>query len=229
MGFAKYMEDNIEIFNNRMHEKGIEIIELKDFQREQKRKFELISLEEEYISILKEIEKIEIWLDIINDVENTIRTDSILDIINRQRKQLSKSKSEYIDYKFDPKFKSLRRREFNVSNEELRGFENKIKENYLELFIDNLKEMDNLTNDDAVNINLLYMDIDKFVEKFFSINCSKIQVPLIQYIREDILEDNENAWILCQHCGGKTYRDFKTCIHCKYPNGGELDEFRLFR
>ncbi|NMA86058.1 MAG: hypothetical protein GX968_01895, partial [Tissierellia bacterium] len=72
MGFAKYMEDNIEIFNNRMHKKGIKIIELKDFQRKQKGEFKLISLEEEYISILGQIEKIEIWLDIMNDVENTI-------------------------------------------------------------------------------------------------------------------------------------------------------------
>ena len=38
MGLAKYMEDNIEIFNNRMYEKGIGLMHLGGFKKTRKRK-----------------------------------------------------------------------------------------------------------------------------------------------------------------------------------------------
>lgn len=219
MGFAKYMEDNIEIFESRMYEKkGINIVNLEGFKKTQKRKRELISLEDEYYLILKEMEKIDIWLNIIENSRDIIRTDFILEIMDKQEKQLNKAKNEYIDYKFDPKFKHLRHKQFNSSQMNLLDYERRIIESYLQCFIDNFKLLDNQTIDDAITINFLYLDIEQLIEVFLNINIVEIQTPLIQYIREDILEDDKITWVLCPYCGEKTYRDYKTCIHCKYPN-----------
>lgn len=77
------------------------------FKKTRKRKNTLVLLEEEYFLVLKEIEKIERWLNIIDDAEKIIRTEFILQTMDRQKEQLNKVKSEYIDYKFDPKFKKL--------------------------------------------------------------------------------------------------------------------------
>lgn len=218
MGFAKYMEDNIEIFNNRMYKKGINIEDVEDFKKAQKRKLTLISLEDEYSLVLKEIEKIGIWLNIIDNARDIIKTEFILQTMDKQKKQLNKVKDEYIDYKFDPKFKHFRHKQFNISDMELLDYERKIIESYLQYFLDNFKIIENHTNDDAIIINFLYFDIEQFIETFLNINPREIRIPLIQYIREDILEDNKITWVLCSYCGKKTYRDYNICIHCKYPN-----------
>ena len=188
------------------------------FKKTRKRKNTLVLLEEEYFLVLKEIEKIERWLNIIDDAEKIIRTEFILQTMDRQKEQLNKVKSEYIDYKFDPKFKKIRNKQFNFSNKELKDYENKIIESYIQYLLDNLKTMENLTDDDAILINFLYLDIENFIEEFLNIHPKQIKIPLIQYIRENIIEDDEQSWVLCSNCGERTYRDFKTCIHCKYPN-----------
>lgn len=218
MGFAKYMEDNIEIINNRMYEKGANIVDLENFKKAQKRELNFISLEDEYSLVLKEIEKIERWLKIIDNARNIIRTESVLQTMEKQEKQLNKIKDEYIDYKFDPKFKHLKHKQFNISDMELLEYERRIIESYLQYFLDSFKILENHTNDDAITINFLYFDIEQFIEEFININPKEIQIPLIQYIREDILEGNDIRWVLCPNCGKKTYKDYNICIHCKYPN-----------
>lgn len=216
MGLAKYMEDNIEIFNDRMYKKGIKVVDLKDFKKQ--RKTNLVNFEEEYFLVLKEIEKIAIWLNIINIAGDTIKTDFIIQIMDKQKEQLYKAKDEYIDYKFDPKFKHFRHKQFDIPEQELKIYKRKIIENYLQYFLDNLKEMENVTDDDAIKMNFLYFDINNFIEKFLYIKTDEIQIPLVQYIIENILEEKGKGWVLCNNCGNKTYRDFYSCIYCKYPN-----------
>lgn len=69
--------------------------------------------------------------------------------------------------------------------------------------------MENLTDDDAILINFLYLDIENFIEEFLNIHPKQIKIPLIQYIRENIIEDDEQSWVLCSNCGERTYRDLK--------------------
>lgn len=217
MGLAKYMEDNIEIFNNRMYKKGIDILELNDFKKAQNEKVVLIPPEEEYLLVLKELRKIEMWLNIIDKAEKVTRTKAVCQIMEKQKKQLNKVKGGYTDYKFDFKFKHLRSERFNISNKELKQHENEIIKSYIRCFLDNLRPMKNVTHDDAIKINFLYIDIEKFAKEFLDIDTKKSQLPLIQNIRENILKDDEKLLILCTHCNRKTYIDFNTCIHCKYP------------
>lgn len=218
LGLAKYMEDNEEIINIRMYDKGIGIVELNDFKKAQKGNARLISAEEEYLSVLKELEKIERWLYIIENSMKIIKTEFILQTMYNQKKQYNLVKNEYINYKFDPKFREFRDKQFSIDEKEIKEYERKIIKSYIQYFIDNLKTMKNFTDDDAVAINFLYWDIEEFVKEFLSIDVQDLHIPFVQYLRENILYDNEKTWVLCPNCKQKTYGDFNTCIHCKYPN-----------
>lgn len=213
MGWAKYMEDNIEIFNNRMYDRGADVLYLNDFKKEQKKN----SSKEEYLSALKELKKLDIHLDIINELLEMIGTDFIIEFIEDQKTHFNKIKDEYIDYLFDPKFRNYRNGVIKLEDLDFREYELKIIESYIRYFVDKLKSMENVTNHDSIVINNIYWDIEAFMQRFTSIDIKLLTKPLVQYLREDILGDNEERWFLCSNCGEKTYRDFKFCINCKYP------------
>lgn len=218
LGFAKYMEDDIEIYNNRMYDRGTKLATLSEFKKAQKKKPHSTSEKEEYLLVLGQIEGYEERLGIIDRAKETITTKSILQLMDSQQRHFTKVRDEYIDYKFSPKFRAFWDIEYNAEEDELREFRRGILENYVQKFIDSLKAMENLTGDDAIAINFLYWDIENFAREFLSVDKEFLEVPLVQYLREDILKENELAWVLCPNCRGKTYKDFRTCILCKYPN-----------
>lgn len=218
LGYAKYMEDDREIFNSRMYDKGIGLVELSDFKRSQKASPQFIPVKEEYLLVLNALEKVDIWLDIIEDAKGITNSQSFLQLLDSQERHVNNVKSEYINYKFDPKFRRFEDLKIDKDNREFRVHRMKLIESYIQYFIDNLKKMKNLTDADAMALNFFYWDMEQFTKEFLSIDMQMLKVPLVQYLREEILDERKKAWIKCPNCSRKTYRDFHTCIHCKYPN-----------
>lgn len=212
------MEDDREIFNSRMYDKGIGIVELSDFKKSQKVSPHFISEKEEYLLVLNALEKVDIWLDIIEEAKEITNSEPFLQLLDSQGKHANNVKSEYINYKFDPKFRRFKDFKIDKDDRKFRDYREKLIESYIKYFIDNLKEMENFNDNDAVTLNFFYWDMERFVKEFLSFDTQRLKTPLVQYLREEILDERKKGWVKCSNCKEKTYRDFHTCIHCKYPN-----------
>lgn len=217
MGFAKYLEDNIEISNSRRYDKGQNVLRLQDFKNSHKKKGITPSLGDEYVLILNEIEKLENWIKIIKSLEDIITTELLLKLLSKQKNHINKVKNEYINYKFDSKFRAIKNKTHNLSEASLNKHNQLIIKNYTSTFIDELSKMKNITNDDSINLNFMYWDIENFSKEFLDITLTGINIPLVKYLREEILKDSDISWRECSKCKCKTYKDFNTCIYCKYP------------
>lgn len=220
MGWAKYAEDNLDIFNNRMYEKGIgwPSIGVAEFRKDIKKSTYTMPIDEEYLLLLEEIKKIQLWINIINESYKLIKTHSIILTLDRQMEQLTRAKDEYINYKYDHKFKPFNDKKYNLGDKEIKAYETRIIKAYIEYFIDKMKLMENHTDSDSIEINDLYRDIEEFINVFLKVNKKNVKISLIQYLRQEILNEKNEYMILCNHCENKTYKDFKFCIECKYPN-----------
>lgn len=220
LGFAKYLEDDIGIFNDRMYIKGeTGFRELNDIKEESKKITHTIYPKKEYMMILNELNKLKIWLDIINIIYLDINTKFVIVMLDNQRQQLEKIKDEYINYIYDPKFKKSREDKSLNIPKDLEDYKSKIIESYIEYFIEKLRTINNHDDNDAIKIDNLYWDIEIFVKRYLHIDAKSLESPLIQHLREKILNEYQHEWIICSNCGIKTYLDFKTCIVCKYPKG----------
>src|SRR5690554_916838 len=114
------MEDDREIFNSRMYDKGIGLVELSDFKRSQKASPQFIPVKEEYLLVLNALEKVDIWLDIIEDAKGITNSQSFLQLLDSQERHVNNVKSEYINYKFDPKFRRFEDLKIDKDNREFR-------------------------------------------------------------------------------------------------------------
>ena len=126
-------------------------------------------------------------------------------MLDTQKQQLEKIKDEYINNIYDPKFKRFKDKKSTIKAEDLKAYE--------------LKTINNYNFDEAITIDNIYWDMEMFVETFLFINLESLEIPLIKYLRENILEKDQYELVVCSNCGEKTYSDFNNCIKCKYPKG----------
>ncbi|SDY94643.1 hypothetical protein SAMN05660462_01319 [Proteiniborus ethanoligenes] len=219
MGWAKYAEDNMEIFNNRMYDKGINSISFKEFKKKVRHNLELISKEEEYQLVLRELIKIDRWLELVNDMANVIHTPLLLKFLNDQKKYLLADKESYINYRYDPKFKTLRNVQVDRNKINFKDYISNLIKKYALYIIDNMKEIKNNTDHEAIILNSLLLDLEDFAKKYLDINKKTLQVPLVKYVRENVIKEEKIVRAICNKCGEKTYSDFNHCIYCKYTRG----------
>ena len=219
-------KDNISIFNQRMYNKGIGHFDKLDELKEKSDKDrKIISLKEEYLMIIEELNKLEMWLDIIEKMYEKISTDFVVKTLDEQKKQLNKIKDEHINNMYNPKFKKFRDDKITNRDEYLENYRSIIIESYIEYFIEKLRTMDNYDDHDAIAINNIYRDVEMFVEMFLSISIQALEIPIVQYLRENILKQDGYDWIICSNCEADTYSDFNSCIKCKYPMRGDMIDF----
>ncbi|WP_352419790.1 hypothetical protein [Proteiniborus sp.] len=220
MGWAKYAEDNIEIANSRRYDKGIDSIPFKDFKKKTKGSLELISKEEEYQLILRELLKIDKWLELINDMTNVIHTPLLQQHLRNQKKYLLMDKENYINYRYDSKFKTLRNVQADRSKINLKDYTSNLINNYAIYIIDNMKGIKNSTDHEAIVLNSLLLDLEDLASKYLGIDIKTLHIPLVKYIRENVIKEEEIVRAICNKCGEKTYSDFNHCIYCKYTREG---------
>lgn len=223
MGWAKYLEDDIGIFNDRMYEKGISLVpnDLHKFRVDLKASLRIIDYEEEYKLVLQEIAKLDKWLNLANCLREIIKTEFVHDLLDKQKEQILKFKEEFINYKYDSKFsKYNNKKNIYIDNSKVEEYHSFLLINYVEYFLDKYKEMNNKSREEALQLNIYYQDIHDFAESYFSYNKSTNKI-LFKFLREDIQKKREFKLVKCCNCNSLTYIDFKTCIECKYPRLGE--------
>lgn len=225
MGWAKYAEDNREIFDSRMFDKGGMNTPFKDIDRSRESSLALlknaqVSLENEYLLILMELSKISDWLDLINIIEKLLQTQILEELLKKQKEYLLKDKEYFLNYVYDKKYKGLKDKYANYSKVKEKNYITRLMTNYLSYIINCIKENKNKTDHEAILLNSLIMDLEDLANKYYDISKKDTQIPLVRYIRESILKEENLTYVLCRRCKEKTFSDFRHCIYCKYTQEG---------
>lgn len=212
MGYAKYYEDIVlaqsdrEYMISSQHIRGritgLKIDEANSVEnkREKQNVFE---------SIKYSIAEVEYSIDIINNMMNNLRSDTLFEKFQKLALNLDNRRSNLYEYLYDEIFKGyISTNKFEIKD--------KYKDEFKQFVIDILANLiKNLLLENSIELRRFEDDLEKIINKTNN-----------QYGHnafEDIIKIGSVDFTAfeCSNCGGKTYKEIAFCIKCLKETNNE--------
>lgn len=220
VALAKYREDIEERYNEDIDNKNWESRWGKNELERLKEPIKLKTVNEEFSEIKERLTQIESWISFDKALLKFITSNNIVGQLKAQLKHLDTLKDRYLNQYYDPKFNSKRDdSDLNVKDV-LKKYYEPLKIDFLRYLLEKGAELRNNNNSDALQVNEFFWDMESYLKEIYSVDKSKITIPLIKLIREDILNQCCSETVLCERCNNLTYKDFHICIFCNSDRGG---------
>lgn len=215
MGYTKYKEDIEEIINDRDYMKHYDEYGWRSKSLDNLEKHEIKKdLKEELEQVKQKINHIELWINYNNQLLNIFTYEVIVLQIKMQSKYLKEILDKYYNIFYDSHFNDIRNNEMISLHLKDDKFIAELNKDFINYIANKASILKSNGIEEAIILRKFYNDVTIFLKKMMEIDVENINVPIIKFIRDDLLKENNIKLIKCNRCKQETYEDFNVCIYC---------------